>query len=318
MADSKIEWTDAVWNPTSGCTRASAGCDHCYAFTMTKRLAAMGQTKYQGLTGKGHFNGVMKTHDDELQKPLRWKKPRRVFVNSMSDLFHDGVPFEFIDKVFSIMAICPQHTFQVLTKRPELMAEYLTTIGQDCRELSSWDRGSRLAQWCTDSLSPQQNQNLYDTSSAGWWESKRMPNVWLGASVENEEQCDERIEHLTKCPAAVRFVSFEPLLESVDPGFRNWADSEKYGIHWAIIGGESGHGARPCHVRWVRLLVEDCQLAGVPCFVKQLGANCVGAFDDNHQRTTGRLHLSDRKGGDWNEWPADLRVREFPSVAATK
>jgi protein gp37 len=131
-ATSSIEWTDTTWNPVSGCTRASAGCDNCYAVTMTHRLEAMGQAKYSGLTvlnakGGRHFNGVVRTHDDSLAIPLKWRKPRRVFVNSMSDPFHKDVPFDFIDQVFAVMALTPQHTYQVLTKRPERMAEYLAT-----------------------------------------------------------------------------------------------------------------------------------------------------------------------------------------------
>jgi len=122
-----IEWTDATWNPVTGCTRVSAGCDMCYAVPMTRRLASMGQKKYQGLVGKGHFNGVVRCHEDALSIPLRWRKPRMVFVNSMSDLFHRDVPFDFIDKVFAVMALCPQHTFQCLSKRPDRMVEYFAS-----------------------------------------------------------------------------------------------------------------------------------------------------------------------------------------------
>lgn len=354
MAASSIEWTDATWNPTTGCTRASAGCDHCYAFTMTKRLAAMGQEKYQGLAGNGHFNGVLKMWDDELQKPLKWKKPRMVFVNSMSDLFHKDVPFEFIDKVFAIMAITPQHTYQVLTKRPERMAEYLETIGQACKEPSSWTRGERLSAWAGDALDAKQRQQLIEASDAGWWEWQRMPNVWLGTSVENQQAADERIPHLLRCPAAVRFLSCEPLLgpinlrefTGIDMGnaferealaeFRELypdglPDNSYNAIYerelkagnsskWAIVGGESGGGARVCQTQWVRSIVRQCESAEVPVFVKQLGAK-VGTdhreLDSEQLQAGGRLFLKDKKGGTMEEWPQDLRVRQFPTPALT-
>lgn len=247
-AMTKIEWTDATWNPVAGCTWASPGCDVCYAARMTRRLEAMGQADYAGLTTKKHFNGTVRTLAHKLDAPLRWKKPRMVFVNSMSDLFHKDVPTEFIWQVFDTMWNARQHTFQILTKRPERMAGVLSEM---------------YAASCSDPL----------------------PNVWLGTSVENVEQT-ARIDHLLKCPAAVRFISAEPLLECVDFAFRNWADEEKYRIDWCIVGGESGPGARPMHPDWARLIRDDCQAAGVKFFMKQM----------------------DKK----QPIPVDLLIREFP------
>ena len=295
MSKSSIEWTDDTWNPVSGCTRVSAGCDNCYAVTMTKRLEAMGQEKYSGLVniGKGHFNGVVKAHEDALTIPLKAKKPRRYFVNSMSDLFHRDVPLEFIDKVFAVMALCPQHTFQILTKRPERMAEYLAGYH---------DRNHVEARDFIESLG-------YPRRCYAEWP---IPNVWLGTSVEDQQAADERIPHLLRCPAAVRFLSCEPLLGPVrfygdcivckrcgtyladheeaewEPcdckcGYYTWnvpidraslshpLDADDDGIHWVIVGGESGPNARPMHPDWARSLRDQCVSAGVPFFFKQWG-----------------------------------------------
>jgi protein gp37 len=261
--NSSIEWTDATWNPTTGCTRASAGCDHCYAFTMTKRLAAMGQEKYQGLAGKGHFNGFLQTWMDELARPLRWKKPRNVFVNSMSDLFHAEVPFEFIDHVFAVMALCGQHTFQILTKRPERMAEYLAVEHLNDR-IYSFMESHAEAEGIADFL----------------FDDLPLANVWLGTSVEDQPNADERIPHLLRCPAAVRFLSCEPLLGPLDltaiertraTGFMRPLDGRFNTINWVIVGGESGHHARPMHPSWAQAIRDQCTAAGVPFFFKQWG-----------------------------------------------
>lgn len=251
MAETTIEWTDATWNPTTGCTRASAGCDHCYAFTMTKRLAAIGQEKYQGLAGNGHFNGVLKTWDDELQKPLHWKKPRMIFVNSMSDLFHKDVPFDFVDKVFAVMALCPQHTFQVLTKRAERMAEYMASRSKSSKY---WEQSCPVGyalRWEHDGKSHPLCRFP-------------LPNVWLGVSAENQERWDERVRWLSRVPAAVRFVSAEPLLGPIQPSLSD-------DVHWVISGGESGPNARPSHPDWHRTLRKFCQAFDVAYLFKQWG-----------------------------------------------
>lgn len=283
---SKIEWTNETWNVTTGCTRASAGCDNCYAVAMTKRLANMEATeeKYGGLVneGKNHFNGKIKLHEDELEKPLRWRKPRKVFVNSMSDLFHPDVPFDFVDKVFSVMALTPQHTYQVLTKRPERMAEYFKTRQNDVLSYG----------W----ISVDDNKKIVP-----------LPNLWVGTSVENQEAADERIPHLLKCPAAVRFLSCEPLLgevniqrklSSIPNGFplHNGSNGPVYPegttwsekIDWVIVGGESGHNARPMHPDWVRSLRDQCEDAGVPFFFKQWGA-----YKPNHGHNNRYAHKWD-------------------------
>ena len=253
---STIEWTEATWNPVVGCTRASAGCDHCYAVTMTHRLESMGQSKYAGLTvlnGKGdrHFNGTVRCVEDALAAPLSWKRPRLIFVNSMSDLFHKAVPFEFIDRVFAVMALCPQHTFQVLTKRPERMAEYLNTPRRaQTVGLAGLDAGL-LNHGCAGA-SP---------GTLGPWP---LPNVWLGASVEDSRVLD-RIEALRACPAAVLFLSCEPLIGALP------ANMNLDGIGWVIVGGESGPGARAMAPEWVRSIRDQCVSAEVPFFFKQWG-----------------------------------------------
>ncbi len=213
MAASSIEWTELTWNPTTGCDKISAGCKNCYAEVMTRRLQAMGVSKYQ--------NGfAVRCHDDALDIPRGWRKPSVVFVNSMSDLFHDEVPLNFIKKVFKVMNECPQHVFQVLTKRAA--------------------RLEKLAN-----------------------ELKWTPNIWMGVSVENEA-VTWRIDHLREVPAAVRFLSCEPLIGPLSK--LNLA-----GIHWAIVGGESGVHSRPMTAEWVRQIQRQCQKADVAFFFKQWG-----------------------------------------------
>lgn len=353
---SAIEWTQgddgakgATWNPVSGCTRASSGCDNCYAVTMTHRLEAMGQTKYAGLTvlnprGDRHFNGVVRCHDDALQIPLHWKAPRRIFVNSMSDLFHKDVPFEFIDKVWAVMACTQRHTFQILTKRPDRAAEYFATrFG-----MGDVPRMHLTPQWYH--VVTQMLDGSIEWMPRGWaWDRAHdempdpmqpLPNVWLGTSVENQQTADERIPHLLKCPAAVRFLSCEPLIGPVtlvdDDRKSQFVDY----LDWVIVGGESGPGARPCNFEWIRSIVGQCKAAGVPVFVKQLGKiafehkgqdrnwtptshNPKSGATDSVTSDDGKdplltipiLKLQDSKGGNPAEWPEDLRVREFPKVS---
>jgi protein gp37 len=219
---SRIEWTETTWNPTTGCDRISAGCDNCYALTLAKRLKAMGSAKYQN-DGDPRTSGPgfgVTTHERELAAPHRWRDPRLVFVNSMSDLFHARVPDHFIHDVFTIMAETPRHTYQVLTKRPRRLA--------------------RLA----DRLP---------------WP----PNVWMGVSAENNSAL-WRVDQLRQVPAAVRFVSAEPLL-----GPLKGLDLE--GLQWVIAGGESGPGARSLDLDWVRGLRDRCVQARVAFFFKQVG-----------------------------------------------
>ncbi|WP_378739054.1 DUF5131 family protein [Nocardia brasiliensis] len=223
MADkSSIEWTEATWNPVTGCDRVSVGCDHCYAMTLAKRLKAMGAEKYQNdgdprTSGPGFGVAI---HPSALDVPLRWRQPRVVFVNSMSDLFHAKVPIGFIRDVFDVMSQTPQHTYQVLTKRSL--------------------RLKRIA----DQLE---------------WPA----NAWVGVSVEKASYLD-RVDHLREVPAAVRFLSCEPLLGPLD-------ELRLDGIGWVIAGGESGAGHRPMNPEWVRGIRDVCQRSGIPFFFKQWG-----------------------------------------------
>jgi protein gp37 len=273
-ANSSIEWTERTWNPVTGCTEVSPGCNHCYAKTFAERWRGVVDKK----TGKPHpfFNGFNITlHPERLRDPLRWRKPgQRVFVNSMSDLFHRDIPDRFIRRVFDVMydgAHCPhRHTFQVLTKRPERMRRLVASIFAD------WD--ARLV-----------------PSSRPY----KPDGIWLGVSIESDAFA-WRAEMLRETPAAIRWISFEPLLASC-------AKVDLTGIDWVVIGGESGHGARPMDLGWVREIIANARAAGAAVFVKQLGA--VWARKDHDARR-------DPKGGDMVFWPTDLRVREYPRVGA--
>ncbi|MEO1279569.1 MAG: DUF5131 family protein, partial [Planctomycetota bacterium] len=275
------------------------------------------------------------TVEEVLDRPLRWKKPGRVFVNSMADLFHPEVPFDFIDRVFAVMALTPQHQYQVLTKRPERMAEYLRYAVEMDNFQHELDRLT---------LEVEGETFAYLQVADGGWP---LSNVWLGTSVEDQAAADERIGHLLRCPAAVRFLSCEPLLGAVDlADWLPWGEhDEATKIDWVIAGGESGPGARPCDLAWLRSIVDQCAGARVPCFVKQLGARPVranfqgrmvpvhgedcwscGHYDlmpcDGGGEICGRCgrandRLRDKQGGDPGEWPEDLRVREWPETVVT-
>ena len=276
-----IEWTDETWNPVTGCTKVSPGCAHCYAEDVAKRF------------WKGRPFEDVWFHTKRLEQPLHWKRPRRVFVNSMSDLFHEDLKTHHISDIFYVMMNAPQHTFQVLTKRPDRMRTYM-------REHPAF----------------------------------QLPNVWLGVSVENQRMADGRIPILQDTPAAVRFLSVEPLLGEVDLYRGGWSllrpiksptmgGPRKPPIDWVIVGGESGRKARPCNLAWVHEIVRQCSREGVPCFVKQLGSNPVAAGDPSDpwltiesDDGTRPIVLRDSKGGNWSEWPDSLRVREFPKEQA--
>lgn len=231
MADhSKIEWTNTTWNPIAGCTAVSPGCDRCYA----ARLASgrLSHTPlYTGLAKDGVFTGEVRLVPERLTDPLHWRKPRMVFVNSMSDLFHDKVPTEFIFDVFQVMARTPQHTYQILTKRPGRMGSLLRGV------VRGWDNP--------------------------------LPNVWLVVSVEDQQWAGIRIPALMDTPAAVRGISAEPLLGPV--ALQTWLGRSKSGLNWVICGGETGPGSRPMHPDWARSLRDQCQEAEVPFFFKQWG-----------------------------------------------
>ena len=249
---SKIEWTDLTWNPVAGCTIASAGCTNCYAMRMAARLEAMGSPKYSGLTrksgGRAVWTGKVALDAKALSAPYKWRKPLKVFVNSMSDLFHPGVPDEFILRVWTVMAETPQHTYQVLTKRPDRMRELLSRS-----------------------------------------EFMRLPNVWIGTSVEDSEVLG-RIDELRETPAFIRFVSFEPLIGSV-------RSANLRGIHWAIVGGESGPKARSMLSTWVGEIESRCRLYGTAFFFKQWGGPT--------PKSRGRIF----DGREWSEYPV-VRVNQ--------
>lgn len=245
MAETSIEWTDATWNPVAGCTILTAGCTNCYAMRMAARLEAMGVEKYSGLTrksgGRAKWTGRLFLDRKSLSIPATWSKPRRVFVNSMSDLFHTDVPVKFIADVWQVMAETPRHTYQILTKRPDRMVEIIPNL-------------------------------------------PRLPNVWLGTSVEDGRVL-HRVDEMRQVPATVRFISFEPLIGSV-------AGVDLTDIHWAIIGGESGPKARDMNPAWVDEIERMCRSAGTAFFFKQWGGR--------NKKATGRM----LRGRIYDEMPA--------------
>jgi protein gp37 len=270
--NSKIEWCDATWNVVTGCTKVSPGCDHCYAEKITERFH-----------GRGSFAEI-KLHEDRLDAPLRWRKPRRVFVNSMSDLFHQDVPDGFIAAVWFVMGQCagciPEqyrgHQFQILTKRHARMRAWLrkwADVGDP--EIPPMDKAAlrcgraELIDQAEEFIGPL----MYDWMDGPRYWPDALPGVWLGVSVEDQKRADLRIPALLDTPAAVRFVSCEPLLGSVDLQHALNADPHSWrhvsALDWIIVGGESGPGARPMELDWARSLVEQCQRADVPVFVKQ-------------------------------------------------
>jgi protein gp37 len=294
MADGTgIEWTDATWQVTHGCSLVSPGCSNCYAMRMAARLQAMGQKRYAGLTQPSKagavWSGVVRPCSDEtLAIPLRWKRPRRIFVDSMSDLFHEDVPDEHIDKVFAVMALAPHHTFQVLTKRSARMQRWFASwpsgaarhhhirsaVHALLRPRGDWS--SRDPEW----------QKSIDAIDGCW----PLPNVWLGVSVEDQQRADERIPDLLATLAALRFISAEPLLGPVvlDPlwltaspsaafasgevtaHMPDWTRIGAHALDWVIAGGESGPRRRPVNPDWLRSLRDQCAAAGVAFFAKQL------------------------------------------------
>jgi protein gp37 len=246
---SKIEWTDKTWNPIIGCSKVSPACDNCYAEKMAARLALMpnAPSEYANVVNNnGTWSGGTAFVESALEKPLHWRKPCRVFVGSMTDLFHPSTPREWIDKVFAIMALTPHITYQVLTKRPERMAEYCSNPNN--RSLHEMERisGERLC-------------------CGGFWP---LNNVWLGVTVENQEQADKRIPILLDTPAAVRFVSVEPMLEGINLNNGDMIN----GLDWVICGGETGPNARPMWEHWARALLEECEASGTPFFFKKWGS----------------------------------------------
>ncbi|MCK9496154.1 MAG: phage Gp37/Gp68 family protein [Dehalococcoidia bacterium] len=381
-----IQWTHvpgyvgATWNPTTGCTRVSPGCDHCYAFTLhDQRYAANRGVARQYAEDEGleeiptntearalglelpmapqydvPFSRVQVLDEHRLTEPMRAKKPRAYFVDSMSDLFHEDVQDEVLDRVFAVMALSPQHIFMILTKRPERMRAYITGDPAARRDrmaaILREDFGG-VRDSVVDGLVVA-GARAVAAGLEGGWRSLVLGNVWLGVSVEDQERADERIPLLLDTPAAVRFLSCEPLLGPVDltrvdgaglgidflgkfDALEGITGSETRRISWVIVGGESGKGARPFEVDWARDLRDQCQNAGVAFFMKQLGAR---VYDCELSRSEGeeidewpdgvsftpdedyrvRIKLKSQHGSHPEEWPEDLRVREFPTTTAVQ
>ena len=372
MAATNIEWCDHSINTLRArvtatnavghyCEKVSPGCANCYASTLQKRFGGLPYDSGQHRNKVGLFLDPSK-----LQEVLRRQKPTHYFWCDMTDLFGEWVPEEWIDQCFAVMALTPQHTHMVLTKRPGRMLHYLTAKGKH-----------NNLEVTADALLPGKGHPSFGGKHL--LPNLPLPNVWLGVSVEDQQRADERIPLLLQAPAAVRFLSCEPLLGAVDLthvvwpgkaaprsggtqphrvdvlrlgywdevwGFVNHSDMHDFTgpISWVIVGGESGPGSRPCRVEWVRSIVEQCRAAGVACFVKQLGSRPNTGPRDAEEGFFPRCHLCghhdfgpcgdgtllcngcdaawgqalrDRKGGDPEEWPADLRVRQFPEVSRT-
>ena len=334
MADTTgIEWTDATWNPIRGCSRVSEGCRNCYAEGVAYRFSGPGGP-YEGLVRIGadgrrrrEWNGQIRFVEKQLLDPLRWKEPRRIFVNSMSDLFHENVTDEMLDQIFAVMALCPQHTFQVLTKRPDRMLAYWLKDPSD--------RRGRQLDWIHRNPSVEPYYRRWEVR----WQSGKEPefdlgiiaqNVWLGVSVENQNAANERIPLLLKTPAAVRFISAEPLLGPISLAIKERRSAysahgtfeqelgtyvtrepvasmpghphspvERVGakLDWVICGGESGNGARPMHPGWARGLRDQCVAAGVPFFFKQWGEwmpNEMCSWTQSESCDNGEFHRGER------------------------
>lgn len=347
MGKTSIEWTSRSWNPIRGCSIVSSGCKNCYAMNFATRFAAKGEA-YEGLAYRNssgaHWTGEVKFIEKHLADPLKVRKPTKWFVNSMSDLFHESIPDEWIDKIFAVMSLASQHTFQVLTKRPERMLIYMQRLSKSINPLEDTARSMGYT-------------FKFENFSLLPWP---IPNIHLGVSVEDQKTADERIPFLFETPAAVRWVSAEPLLGSVEItqylhdsncDFKSEAiclcsNPREVSVDWVVVGGESGPRARGCDLDNLKLIVEQCKAASVPVFVKQLGAHpfqtrpaegrdgsvdyALANLNEVHPQrqwfkdwtlvTQGRksvwvrgLNLKNKKGGDPSEWPEDLRVREFPA-----
>jgi protein gp37 len=316
---SKIEWTDATWNPVTGCTKVSTGCKFCYAERDFHR-------PYPGRA----FTDV-RTHPERLDQPLRWKRPRKIFVNSMSDLFHEKAPQAFLDRIFAVMALSHQHVFQVLTKRPARMLAYLSHENG----IASEETG-RVQWWSAVAKRMEQEGEKFCVTSGGYHGSFEFPlsNVWLGVSVENQPTADERIPLLLQTPAPVHFVSYEPALAPVDfipyldPSCSAFNRLEGARLDWLIAGGESGRQARLSHPDWFRSARDQCLAAHIPFFFKQWGewapqSICAGPLslcrwvfadgtwsDETEDLTAARMARLGKKragrlldGREWNEFP---------------
>ncbi len=340
MSDgTSIEWTStihsdgtvtpgATWNPIRGCSIVSEGCRNCYAMKQAHRFSGPGRA-FEGLTVLGNhgprWTGEARFVPEKLDQPLRWKAPRKIFVNSMSDLFHEDVTNEQIAAVFGVMAACPQHTFQVLTKRAKRMRDWFAWVDRQAGERHP---ASVPMHWAQRLLGDEGRPDYGVDVMVSW----PLTNVHLGVSVEDQRRADERIPLLLQCPAAVRWVSAEPLLGPADlsrfmwpvcsawtgggnspaqgvlNGGRPWKVRQRLVwagsrfLDWVVVGGESGPGARPMHLEWASAIVTQCRDAEVPVFIKQLGS------------THACEHST--KGGCLGCMPSDLQIRQWPKETA--
>lgn len=334
--ETEIAWCDSTWSPVRGCTRVSRGCEHCYSELLCSRglpnlkSPTTGEDFARKTPSGPRWTGRVELIESQLEIPLHWRKPRRIFVNSMSDTFHEALPDEAIDRIFAVMALCPQHTFMVLTKRPKRMQKWFAGCLVDGKLRGGL--GKAVQGICGGTYGGYAIEAFYKLQLAfkSWpWP---LPNIQLGVSVEDRSTL-HRIDQLRETPAALRFLSLEPLLEDL-------GELDLRGIGWCIVGGESGPGARPCRVEWIRSVVKQCAAAGTSCFVKQLGSRAVSQcpscdvrkvgpggpgfcrFAQATRRTDGfdghgddgmlPVILRDRMGGDPSEWPERLRVRQMP------
>lgn len=315
QGENGISWTDETWNPIRGCRRVSDGCRNCYAERVAHRFSGEGQP-YEGLTdAKGRWNGEVMFLPEKLVEPLRWTKPRLVFVNSMSDLFFEKLSNAQIAAIFAVMAAASRHTFQVLTKRAARMVEWFKWLEQQAQTKTVPGLEDARLAVCLghlQELAPEVYLRAKKTAEELVWP---LPNVWLGVSVEDQAAADARIPLLLQCPAAVRWISAEPLLGAVD--LSRWLGEigelgawTGFGerLDWVVVGGESGPGARPMQVQWARDLRDQCQAAGVAFHFKQWGA--WGPRPGEYGKGTPLLSRLGKKamgreldGRTWDEWP---------------
>jgi protein gp37 len=314
-----IEWVlsedgsqGKTWNPITGCTKISAGCKNCYAADIAKRF-----------WGDRTFDQVQ-FHVERLDEPLKRRKPTMWFVNSMSDLFHESVTDEQLDQIFAVMALAPQHTYQVLTKRPDRMRKYCNNLILDIldRRIRFAATVARLG--CNFSCQNDQYYKIIESLKNPSGKCFPIPNVWLGVTVENQKAADQRIPLLLETFASTRFLSVEPMLENVNLTRIDWSERTAFvdattgkvavpftvlnhfrPLDWVICGGESGSKARPFHLEWARSLRDQCADAGVPFFFKQLGSN---------PYENGQPFKAKGKGNDLENIPEDLRIRQMPTT----
>lgn len=305
-ATTKIEWCDATWNPITGCTPCSPGCDHCYAAAMVRRFPHLHDASYNPGSEEMPF-AVPMFHPARLDAPLRWRRPRRIFVNSMSDLFHEDVPDEWRDRILARAAVCRRHTMMILTKREIAMLRYiapraaLQTRAENVFEMAEIDG---LTIWDARGDDPANYLSVPggagDVSNRMAWPHWPLPNVWLGVTVCNQAEADAKIPVLLQTPAALRFVSVEPMLGPVDVRLHDYAQSgsshsvRRQFLDWVICGGETGPGARPVSQRAFYDLRDQCVAAGVPYFYKGAGT---ALLPKSHPM----YHMLD--GREWHQFP---------------